>query len=524
MSTSTLIPFLDSLVFEVEQETRANKIKIFKYFIIPPQFLKVYSNREHGQYTQLNIVPKLQIAAFIVRIDRMFKILIIEPDESLTELLKSNLESEFKATVHLAKNYKETIDAVSSKEIDIILTRANIKDENIAVKLLVFMQDKGNKTPVITLGNVNIEGLECICLDESPAISEVITLIINTLDIPDEDLQKVLLPPYIGFPLHYFFQMKSFVSDVYIKLKKQGEDQFVKRINSGEEFDKKMLLKYKESGLNELFIEKEYRNKFWDVLIGDNLKRINDLTKDQSNYATDKFVELSNDSYKLSAELLTSLGINEQTVKIARGTMDAMAKSVKSMDKLGPLLRKLMSNEGSYAYKRSHLITLFSYEVISRLEWFGKDQVDEAFEKMVFCSFMHDVVLADEKLLRVNSKIDLYKADLDEKAKSLINNHANIVSSLVQKFPRAPRDADIIIKQHHGTTNGIGFADQPNASLAKLSIILIVLERFVIRIIDFNKETDTMKSILDELNQDYQLPSYKKVMDALTDTLLNQVS
>ncbi len=454
----------------------------------------------------------------------MFKILIIEPDESLTELLKSNLESEFKAQVHLAKNYKETIDAVSTKEIDIILVRTNIADENIAVKLLVFLQEKNNNTPVITLGNVDIEGLECICLDESPAISEIITLIINTLNIPDEELQKVLLPPYVGFPLHYFFQMRSFVSDVYIKIKKKGEDQYVKRINAGEEFDKKILLKYKESGLNDLYIEKEYRNKFWDVLIGDNLKRINDLTKDQSNYATDKFVELSNDSYKLSAELLTSIGINEQTVKIAKGTMEAMSKSVKSMDKLGPLLRKLMSNEGSYAYKRAHLIALFSYEVLNRLDWFGKDQVDEAFEKMVFCAFMHDVVLTDDQLLRVHSKIDLYKADLNEKAKSLINNHANIVSSLVQKFPRAPRDADIIIKQHHGTTNGIGFADQANASLAKLSIILIILERFVIRIMDFNKESDSMKSILEELNQEYQLPTYKKVMEALTDTLLNQVS
>lgn len=454
----------------------------------------------------------------------MFKILIIEQDESLSELLKSNLESEFKAQVHLAKNYKETIDTVSSKEIDIILVRANIQDENIAVKLLVYLQDKGNKIPVITLGNVDIEGLECICLDENPAVSEIITLLINTLDIPDEELQKLLLPPYVGFPLHYFFQMKSFVSDVYIKLKKKGEDQYIKRINSGEDFDKKMLLKYKESGLNELYIEKEYRNKFWDVLIADNLKRINDLTKDQSNFATDKFVELSNDSYQLSAELLTSLGINELTVKIAKGAMEAMSRSVRSMDKLGPLLRKLMSNEGSYAYKRAHLITLFSYEVLSRLDWFGKEQIDEAFEKMVFCSFMHDVVLTDEKLLRVHSKIDLYKADLDEKGKSLINNHANIVSSLVQKFPRAPRDADIIIKQHHGTTNGIGFADQPNASLAKLAIVLIILEKFVIRIMDFNKETDTMKSILDELNLEYQLPSYKKVMEALTETLLNQVS
>lgn len=454
----------------------------------------------------------------------MFKILIIEPDESLTDLLRSNLESEFKAQVHLAKNYKETIDCISSKEIDIILVRSNIKDENIAVKLLVFLQDKNNKTPVITLGSVDIEGLECISLDESPAVSEIITLIINTLDIPDEDLQKVLLPPYIGFPLHFFFQMKSFVSDVYIKLKKKDEDQYVKRINAGEDFDKKMLLKYKESGLNELYIEKEYRNKFWDVLIGDNLKRINELTKDQSNFATDKFVELSNDSYKLSAELLNSLGINEQTVKIAKGTMEAMSKSVKSMDKLGPLLRKLMSNEGSYAYKRAHLISLFSFEVLNRLDWFGKEQIDEAFEKMVFCAFMHDVVLTDESLLRVHSKIDLYKADLDDKKKSLINNHANIVSSLVQKFPRAPRDADVIIKQHHGTTNGIGFAEQPNASLAKLAIVLIVLERFVIRIMDFNKETDSLKSIIEELAGEYQLPSYKKVMDALTDTLLNQVS
>lgn len=255
--------------------------------------------------------------------------------------------------------------------------------------------------------------------------------------------------------MHYFFQMRNFVSDIYIKLKKKGEDQYVKRIKAGEDFDKKTLLKYKESGLNDLYIEKEFRHKFWDVLIGESLQRINDLTKNQSNFATDKFIELSNENYKLSSDLLNSMGINEQTVKITNGAMEAMSKSVKSMDKLGPLLRKLMSNEGTYAYKRAHLITLFSYEVISRLDWFSKEQAEENFEKMVFCSFMHDVILVDEKLLRINSKIDLYRAELSEKEKSLIHNHANIVSSLVQKYPRAPRDANVIIKQHHGTTNGI---------------------------------------------------------------------
>ncbi|MCO4795397.1 MAG: hypothetical protein KC493_16880 [Bacteriovoracaceae bacterium] len=454
----------------------------------------------------------------------MFKTLIIEPDDSLTDLLKANLESEFKAEVTIAKNYKSAIDAINTKHLDIILVRSNIKEENLAIKVLCFLGEKEIKTPVITLGPVEVEALDYIELDSTPSVSDIIDKLIETLKIPEGELEKVRLPQYIGFPLHHFFQMSRFVSDIYIKLKKRGDFEFVKRINAGDDFDKKMLLKYKESGLNELYIEKEYRHKFWDVLVGDNLKRINDLTKDQSNYATDKFVELSDDSYKLSAELLGSLGINEQTVKIASGAMDVMSKSVKSMDKLGPLLRKLMSNEGSYGYKRAHLITLFSYEVISRLDWFGKEQIDETFEKIVFCSFMHDVVLADEKLLRVNSKIDLYKVELDDKSKSLIQNHANIVSSLVQKFPRAPRDADIIIKQHHGTTNGIGFADQPNASLSKLSIIIIILERFVIRILDFNKEKDTMKSILDDLKQDYQIPSYKKVMDALTDTILNQVS
>lgn len=53
---------------------------------------------------------------------------------------------------------------------------------------------------------------------------------------------------------------------------------------------------------------------------------------------------------------------------------------------------------------------------------------------------------------------------------------------------------------------------------------MIVLEKFVCRLMDFDKEKDSMKSILDDLSEEYEIPSYRKVMDALVATIFKQVN
>ena len=454
----------------------------------------------------------------------MAKILVLEPDEHLMELLSANLKSELDAEVICCQTQNQVKSILEKEEeIGCVLLRGHLGSEALAISILNFMFHKNLTFKTLVIGEVNFQEDFVRYLPEETQIKELLDEIGVELGIDKEKLSSNSLPDYVGFKLHYFFQINTFVSDVYIKISKKDDSQFVKRILANDEFDKKLLLKYKQSGLEELYIEKEYRHHFWDALISDNIARLKDLFKNSTDFPTEHIIELSNDSYNLSQDLLTSVGLTEQTVKLTSASIKTMTDTVKSMDKIGPMLKKLLSNEGSYAYKKCHLISMFSVDVLKKLDWFPNDKFQESLNTMVFVSFMHDIVLPKEELLRIHNKIDLYRSDVSDMEKELVKNHANIVATFVQKFPRAPGGADVIIKQHHGTTNGIGFTEGYNSNLSKYAIVLIVLESFVMRLLDFKSKEDSIKAIIEEFYEEFTQPSYKKVMDALVTTILGSV-
>ena len=458
----------------------------------------------------------------------MAKILIYETDENLLDLLKANLETEIGAELFCCTNHQQVKSVLENRSnLNCLLLRSSYGSQKNAQSILNFMKLKKLSLKTIVLGSIeeaDNQNQDIITLNKDIKIRELLSILKKELNISEDDIKNLNIPDFFGFKLHYFFLVHKFESDVYLKIKKKDGDQYVKRIMAGDEFDKKLLLKYKQSGLEELYVEKEYRHRFLDILIGENIERLKSLFKNAGDFSEEQIMQLSNDSYNLSQDLLISLGLSEQAIKMTKASIKTMTETVKSMDKLGPMLQKLMSNEGSYGYKRSHLITLFSYEVLKNIDWFPVDKFDENFDCLVFVAFMHDIVLPTEKLIKIHGKIDLYRADLTDQEKELIKNHANIVSSMVQKYPHAPSGSDIIIKQHHGTTNGIGFSEGHNSNLSKQAIILIVVEKFIIRIMNFRSGKDSLKLILEEFQEEFTQPSYKKIVDCLIAIIFNDVN
>ena len=121
---------------------------------------------------------------------------------------------------------------------------------------------------------------------------------------------------------------------------------------------------------------------------------------------------------------------------------------------------------------------------------------------------------------KIRNKQELHRSTIEKKQKDTVMNHANMASTLVQKFPKTPPDVDIIIRQHHGTSNGIGFSDRPNSSLSSLSIIFIVVEFFVDEILSFENGVSTMEGIFTKMEEYFAIPSYRKTVHALKEIVI----
>lgn len=443
-------------------------------------------------------------------------VIILRKRDDFCDILAQNLYYEHKLVLISLHDVRELSQWLSDgKKPELVI---GLQKELAADNITKYFE-KVNPGPIFhfyTDSEEQTKSKDCFYFPESSF--ELETVIENTMIAfpASAGRTKEEVPDYVSFSIQYFYNVKSFVSDIYIMLKKKDSIQYVKRINAGEEIDRATLEKYQDSGLENLYIKKAYRFHFINLAVD---QSIEDLRSPKEK----TILNAADENYQLTAEMLLNMGITENTIKLTKASIVSMKQTLKSMNSVSSLLEKLLLEKLSYAYKRTHMTAMFCVEALKRVDWFSKEQMPALTEQMVFAVFLHDILLIDEKLLKIHSKLDMYESSLSEKEKELVLNHANLISSLVQKYPKSPAFVDVIIKLHHGTTNGVGFSENLNSSLLKQVIILIVVEKFVIRILNFNKEKEKLIDIIEDCEREFSLPSYAKVMAAVKETILDSV-
>ena len=146
----------------------------------------------------------------------------------------------------------------------------------------------------------------------------------------------------------------------------------------------------------------------------------------------------------------------------------------------------------------------------------GEGQTD----KINFVLFFHDIYLAPIFLKYPQLKFEknlLSSPLLNEKEKDIVNNHARLAAELVVSYKRCPMGADILIKHHHGMKKGSGFATKYAEDLSPLTKVLLVAEAFVEYYIEITdkKQRPEMKLIIPKLIEEFETPSYIKIVQTL---------
>lgn len=440
------------------------------------------------------------------------KILLVEPNDSVGELIAKNLEREFGAkTIHY-KSGAEAVEVVKKGEyFDLFVVRNNSEEtadhpsEAIAALFLNVIYDDSLRTPLIVIGEFEHTYKKFAMVSDRLRIEELNRLVLKALNLKKEEFSHLKLPDYIPFPINYFYLMNLSPCDVYIKLAKKSGDEYVKRLHFGENFTKESLKKYEDLGLREFFILKEERELFMNGLLTQSLRNL------KKPVTIDEAVVKTGDSFVISSDLIKSLGITSTCVAMVDQTVHQIRTQITKTDKLGTLLRKLLDNQLSYSYRRSYLICLMSYTLLPKMEWGSQDQQSVMLEKLSMVSFFHDIYLDDEKLLKIMDNEALKKANLTPRERDAVLNHAHQAALLVQSYPRLPQGVDIIIKQHHGVSNGVGFPEAITAGISPMAIFFVVIEDFVTTLLEQGNEPN-FAVILSHLKLRYQLPTYRKIV------------
>lgn len=440
------------------------------------------------------------------------KILLVEPNDSLRELIEKNFIREFGADVSSYGNSIEALEQIDRQRyFDLIVVRNKTDEttdkpiEEIASLFLNAIYDQQIKTPLVVIGEFEHTYKKYALVSDRLRIEELNRLILKALNLKKEDFSHLKFPDYIPYPTKYFFLMTLCPCDVFIKLSKKGGEEFVKRLRFGESFTRADLEKYEELGLKEFYILKEERELFMNGLLTQSLQNLRSVPDQE------KLIIATGDSFTISSDLIINLGISPMCVAMVDQTLQQMKSQISKTDKLGQLLRKLLDNQLSFSYRRSFMISLISYTLFPKMEWGSQEQQNILLEKITMVSFFHDIYLEDEKHLKVMNQEALKAGGFGTKEKELIINHAHKAALLIQSYPKVPPGVDLILKQHHGVANGVGFPEYLTAAISPLAIFFLVVEDFVTHILE-TQDTSQIKNIIVNLKLKYQLPTYRKVM------------
>lgn len=445
----------------------------------------------------------------------MIRIALLESEQRVIQLLLPNFQKEFAAETVVYDSYDHYVkEEGSSIPFSIYISRNHLGEEETAKKLLNDLYDRGLKSKVIVLGEIDQSAFEFASIPSRFRLPELNRLIISVLDISRDELAELKLPDFIPVPLPHFYLMSSVPCDIYIRLERKSEgDKYVKRIHAGDAFDKEAIKRYELNNLKSFYVEKTHRHLFMDALVGQSLGSI------EQDIPLEQMIDKIGDAFAITSDLVRESGINAHSAKFIEGTLNVMDEVIGHNPRFASLFSQLIRLQGDISYRHSYLIMLFGHKVLPHLDWVGKDHAKDLIETLFYVSFFHDIFLDSAELVSISSKQELSSASLTDHQKDLILNHANLAATLAQKMPHAPAGIDIIIRQHHGTSNGVGFIENYNASISKLAIAFIVIERFVWRLMNFDKNKDTLISILDSLRDEFTLPSYKHVLETIRNVL-----
>ncbi len=446
----------------------------------------------------------------------MLTIALIEADDRVVGILKSNFEKEFAAQVYTYNSCAAFFSASQTEPIELYVCRNLIGEEESAKLLLNYLYDRGNKSKVVILGEIEQSSFDFAQLPSRFRVPELNRLIISTLSLTRDQLAEMKLPDFVPIPPGHFYLMHSVPCDIFIRIERKGDaDKYVKRLHAHDSFDKEAIVRYEQNGLKAFYVEKANRHQFMANLVEQSLARVDQLSD------LSKSVEAMGDAFLITTDLVRQTGIDVHSAKFIDGTIGHMGRVIEANPKFTSLFSQLVKMNGELAYRHSYLIMLFGHKVIPLLDWVGKDHAEEMIQSLLYVAFFHDVFLEQDHLLSIGSKQQLLQLELSDELKDLVLNHANLAATLVQKLPHAPQGIDIIVRQHHGMANGVGFTEAYTSNISKLAIAFIVIEKFVWRIIYFNKQKENLASIFEQLSSEFSQPSYRHVVDKLRQVILS---
>lgn len=414
-------------------------------------------------------------------------------------------------------------------ELDILLVFASSLNASEVAKLEKILLDFKIEKPLIVIGEYFSARKFTKAFKGASELENIKTFMSDIFFSNKIKADKGSLKAFIPIKFSFVETYKEipFPVDFFIRIKQSAEDyQYIKKLLKNEKFTPEDIEKFKKFNLEFLYTPRDQYPEFLSFAV-----KLAFASNKKMNKPSMKNLDFS---YHLAANSLSLMGITEENVQLVKQNLNIMEQSLDKDNALAEYFKLMNSNQLSYSYAHSYLISLFMTKVAQAFTWDSK----AIKERIIYIAFFHDISLPEDHLARVHSHEELYRehsVEYEFQAKSKIrdtillpseiekiNHHAINSSLILDQFPQVPIGVSQVVKEHHGAKNGIGFNDSMSISLQPLSMLFIVVEEFVSKFLDIEKPTaNDIQLMINELKQKYSKGNYKKSVEAIEQYLFS---
>lgn len=444
----------------------------------------------------------------------MPKGILLSDHSVLNDLYAFNLKAYTDIDLSVVDKLEEALALVSS-DIDVIISLGQIEGADCPEALFQKVESLGQSTPLVVIGEKSSlsHSNKVYTLPPTLNIPLVVKTIAQVLGITAKDMAAKEVPDFYPIPLSLLRQFETSPCDVFVKIGRSGPYEFSQCLAEGENLrPNEKIDSYADSGVHNLYIPSEKR-----LLIVNQATKIVMETLDDPNLSLQDKIQTTEQGYDVVGGVLgEDPKVTPEIIEISRKCMESVTDIVHNVPRLKGLIGTMLQNKTGYLYLHSVMGTYVSRHIIKEISWGS----DEHAEKLSFVFFFHDIFLAPifAKYPSLKSEENLIFQDgITEKEKEIIINHARLCSEMVKNFPRCPMGADAIILQHHGTTNGMGFALDYKDDISPLAKVLIISEAFIDEIIKYKDSSReiNLEEIIESIHTRFTKHTYKKIINCL---------
>jgi hypothetical protein len=392
----------------------------------------------------------------------------------------------------------------NSDDISLIVSRSG--KENMAEDVAKFLREINRPIPIVAIPDERQQenGL-VVAIDRKKQLNNVIKAAAQSLNITAPQMAKESVPDFYPLPIECFRENLVVPCETY---RKTGENAYKQFHHKGDKVLSHEIQDCREQGCEFLFIPKESRLQFVDGMTSQLISIIND-----QNLRPSEVVKFTAAAQSLVHNQAIGLGIDLETITLAEASIGRMKEISLSTPTIDVLLKLLLSQELSYRFKHSHLVTYICFHIVKVTQMKNsKEQGD----KLAMAAFYQDLALTTDDMARLKSDEEILKSQLSDKDKSTVQKHALIAATLLSKCDLIPGDVVTIVKQHHGHRLGTSLSEK-QAQIAPLAALYAVAEHWAHLVIQYEDKPIKLSQakVLKHFQSIYDKPVFAKFLTAL---------